>query len=195
MSSTRIPKAEITGLYGYAVKRIARKLIGSVPEPAEVMWHNQRVLKTMMGFGAKVQKWDKLDPNLQSYASMAVASLVGCSWCLDFGYFHASNNGLDATKASEVPRWRESTVFTPLERDVMEYAEAMSQTPLTVTDELFARLLDRLGAAAMVELTATVAFANMSTRSNTAMGIKSQGFSEACKVPLAQPPARYATSV
>jgi AhpD family alkylhydroperoxidase len=195
MSSTRIPKAEITGLYGYAVKRFARKLIGSVPEPAEVMWHNQRVLKTMMGFGAKVQKWDKLDRNLQSYASMAVASLVGCSWCLDFGYFHASNNGLDATKASEVPRWRESTVFTPLERDVMEYAEAMSQTPLTVTDELFARLLDRLGAAAMVELTATVAFANMSTRSNTAMGIKSQGFSEACKVPLAQPSARYATSV
>jgi AhpD family alkylhydroperoxidase len=195
MSSTRIPKAEITGLYGYAVKRFARKLIGSVPEPAEVMWHNQRVLKTMMGFGAKVQKWDKLDRNLQSYASMAVASLVGCSWCLDFGYFHAHNNGLDETKASEVPRWRESTVFTPLERDVMEYAEAMSQTPMTVTDELFARLLDRLGAAAMVELTALVAFGNMSTRSNTAMGIKSQGFSEACKVPLAQPSARYATSV
>jgi AhpD family alkylhydroperoxidase len=194
MSSTRIPKAEITGLYGYAVKRFARKLIGSVPEPAEVMWHNQRVLKTMMGFGARVQKWDKLDRNLQSYASMAVASLVGCSWCLDFGYFHAHNNGLDETKASEVPRWRESTVFTPLERDVMEYAEAMSQTPTQVTDEMFARLLDRLGAAAMVELTAMVAFSNMSTRSNTALGIKSQGFSEACKVPLAQPPARYATS-
>ncbi len=194
MSSTRIPKAEITGLYGYAVKRFARKLIGSVPEPAEVMWHNQRVLKTMMGFGAKVQKWDKLDRNLQSYASMAVASLVGCSWCLDFGYFHAHNNGLDETKASKVPRWRESTVFTPLERDVLEYAEAMSQTPTQVTDEMFARLLDRLGAAAMVELTAMVAFSNMSTRSNTALGIKSQGFSEACKVPLAQPPARYATS-
>ena len=194
MSSTRIPKAEITGLYGYAVKRFARKLIGSVPEPAEVMWHNHRVLKTMMGFGARVQKWDKLDRNLQSYASMAVASLVGCSWCLDFGYFHAHNNGLDETKASEVPRWRESTVFTPLERDVMEYAEAMSQTPTQVTDEMFARLLDRLGAAAMVELTAMVAFSNMSTRSNTALGIKSQGFSEACKVPLAQPPARYATS-
>ena len=194
MSSTRIPKAEITGLYGYAVKRFARKLIGSVPEPAEVMWHNRPVLTSMTGFGRKVQKWDQLDPNLQTFAHMAVASLVGCSWCLDFGYFHAHNNGLDETKASEVPRWRESTVFTPLERDVMEYAEAMSQTPTQVTDEMFARLLDRLGAAAMVELTAMVAFSNMSTRSNTALGIKSQGFSEACKVPLAQPPARYATS-
>ena len=71
-----IPKAEITGLYGFALKRFTRKLLGDVPEPAEVMWHNQRVLKTMMGFGARVQKWDKLDRNLQSYASMAVASLV-----------------------------------------------------------------------------------------------------------------------
>ena len=31
---------------------------------------------------------------------MAVAALVGCSWCLDFGYFHAHNEGLDEAKAS-----------------------------------------------------------------------------------------------
>jgi AhpD family alkylhydroperoxidase len=195
MSSTRIPKAELTGPYGYVVKRFGRKLLGDIPEPAEVMWHNRKVLSSVMGFGGKVQKWDQLDANLQSYASMAVASLVGCSWCLDLGYFHAHNTGLDESKASEVPRWRESTVFTPLERDVMEYAEAMSQTPMTVTDELSARLLEQLGAAAMVELTALVAFGNMTTRSNTAMGVKSQGFSTVCKVPLAQPSARYATSV
>ena len=45
----------------------------------------------------------------------------------------------------------------------MEYAEAMTQTPPTVTDELSARLLDQLGAAALVELTAFVALANMYT--------------------------------
>ena len=194
MSGTRIPKAEITGLYGYALKRFARKMLGEFPEPAEVMWHNRKVLSSTMGFGGKVQKWDTLDPNLQSFAGMAVASLVGCSWCLDFGYYHASNAGLDEVKASEVPRWRESTVFTRLEREVMEYAEAMSQTPLQVTDELFARLLEQLGEAAMVELTALVAFSNMTTRSNAAMGVKAQGLSKACKLPLAQPPARYATS-
>ena len=60
---------------------------------------------------------------------MAVASLVGCTWCLDFDYFQAHNENLDLEKAREVPRWRESDVFTPLERDVMAYAEAMSQTP------------------------------------------------------------------
>ena len=92
---------------------------------------------------------------------MAAAALVGCSFCLDFGYFQAHNEGLDEAKAREVPRWRESDVFTPLERDVMEYAEAMSQTPPTVTDELSARLLDQLGAPALVELTAMVAIANL----------------------------------
>lgn len=48
-----------------------------------------------------------------------------------------------------MPRRRESDVFTPLERDVLEYAEAMTDTPPTVTDELSAGLLDRLGPAAL----------------------------------------------
>ena len=116
------------------------------------------------------------------------------TWCLDLNYFHAHNEGLDEAKARQVPRWRESPVFTSLERDVLEYAEAMSETPPRVTDDLSARLLEQLGAPAMVELTASVAFANMATRSNTAMGIEAQGFSTACALPLAQPSARYATS-
>lgn len=95
---------------------------------------------------------------------------------------------LDLVKASQVPRWRESDEFTPLERQVMEYAEAMTNTPPTVTDELSASLLDRLGPAAMVELTVFIGFANLSTRCNTAHGITSQGYSDACEVPLAKRP-------
>ena len=76
----------------------------------------------------------------------------------------------------------------------MEYAEAMSQTPPQVTDELSARLLEQLGAPALVELTSVVGFANMTTRGNVALGIESQGFSKACKLPLARPSAGYAKS-
>jgi len=195
MSSTpRIPKAEITGLFGFVVKRYSRKLLGDVPEPAEVMWHNRPVLTSSSMFGRKVQKWDRLDPNLKSFVHMAVAAQVGCSWCLDVNYFITHNEGLDEAKASEVPRWRESRVFTALERDVMEFAEAMTETPPRVTDELFARLLAELGAPAMVELTAVVGFANMTTRGNTAMGIESQEFSKACNLPLARPSVGYAAS-
>ena len=187
-STTRIPTAEITGVYGYLMKRFSRKLLGEVPDGAAVMWQNRPVLMSLTGLGRKVQKWDELTTNLKSFAHMAVAAQIGCSFCLDFGYFQAHNEGLDEVKASEVPRWRESTVFTPLEREVMEYAEAMSQTPPTVTDELSARLLDQLGAPALVELTAFIALANLYTRTNTALGIESQGFSAACDLkPLAVP--------
>src|SRR5215203_3101133 len=140
-SSTRIPPAEITGIKGALMKRMATKMMGRVPTPLAVYWHNPKVLKASFAIGNKVQKWDTCDENLKSFAHMAVASLVGCTWCLDFNYFQAHNENLDLEKAREVPRWRESDVFTPLERDVMEYAEAMSQTPPTVTDELAARLL------------------------------------------------------
>jgi alkylhydroperoxidase family enzyme len=186
--NTRVPNAEITGVYGAVLKRITRKMLGEVPEPLGVMWHNRPVLRSSLALARKAAKWNECDEDLKSYAHMAVASLIGCTFCLDLGYFQAHNEGLDEAKAREVPRWRESDVFTPLERDVMEYAEAMSQTPPTVTDELSARLLERLGAPAMVELTAWVALANQVARANVALGIEAQGFSAACGLaPLAQP--------
>ncbi|MFJ1549368.1 carboxymuconolactone decarboxylase family protein [Streptomyces sp. NPDC088246] len=183
----RVPKAELPTELGENMI----KQLGAVPEPVEVVWHNPKVATSNLEFSAKLAEWDEADASLKSFAHMAVAGQVGCGWCLDVGYFQARNQNLDLAKASQVPRWRESEVFTPLERDVLEYAEAMTNTPPTVTDELHASLLDRLGAAAMVELTAYIAFVNMATRNNSANGITSQGFSDACEIPLA---ARAGTS-
>src|SRR6476646_5483613 len=186
MSTTRIPKAEITGLYGALVKRFSKKLLGRVPEPLGVYWHNRAVLKATMGISAKAQKWDACDPSLKSFAHMAVSAQIGCSWCLDFAYFQAFNEHLDVDKAREVPRWRDSAVFTPLERAVLGYAEAMTQTPPTVTDEMVAELLEQLGDAALVELTAYIALANMNSRGNVALGIESEGYAASCDLkPLA----------
>lgn len=186
--NTRIPATEITGAYGALVKRLSRRMLGEVPESLGVLWHNRPVLRASFAMGQKASKWDACDANLKSYAHMAVAALIGCSFCLDLGYFQAHNEGLDEAKAREIPRWRESHVFTPLERDVLEYAEAISQTPPTVTDELSARLLEQLGAAALLELAAYAAMANQMARMNVALGIEAQGFSAACGLaPLAQP--------
>ena len=186
MSTTRIPKAEITGLYGALAQRFSKKLLGRVPDALGVYWHNRAVLKATMGIGAKAQGWDACDLSLKSFAHLAVASQVGCSWCLDFGYFQAFNEHLDLDKASEVPRWRESSVFTPLERAVLGYAEAMTRTPPSVTDELVAELLEQLGPAALVELTAFIALANMNARGNVAFGITSEGYADSCDLrPLA----------
>jgi alkylhydroperoxidase family enzyme len=191
----RIPPKEITGLYGALVKQLSARMFGQVPESLGVMWHHVPALKTSMRYGQKLQKWDECDEGLKSFAHMAVASLVGCSWCLDFNYFMAKNQGLDVDRAREIPRWRESDVFTPLEREVLEYAEAMSQTPPTVTDELVASLLEQLGAAALIELTSVIGYANLTTRSNVALGIESEGFAAACGLkPMAERPTVRSTA-
>ncbi|WP_198346521.1 MULTISPECIES: carboxymuconolactone decarboxylase family protein [Nocardioides] len=141
----------------------------------------------MAALGGKVKKWDACDEQLKSFAHMAVASRVGCTWCLDFNYFEAHNLDLDMTKAREIPRWRESATFTSLEREVLAYAEAMTETEPTVTDEMVPSLRAHLGDAAVVELTAVIAFANFTTRANVALGIESDGFATACGLePLAQ---------
>jgi AhpD family alkylhydroperoxidase len=182
-SSTRVPAAEITGIYGSLVKTMSRRMVGQVPDAAGVMWHYPAIFKDLMGFGRKVDSWNRLDPNLASFAAMAAAGAIGCSFCLDLHYFLTHNRGLDEAKAREVPRWRESTAFTPLERRVMEYAEAMSQTPLAVTDEMSAALLSELGAPALLELTARIGAMNLNARSNVALGIRSQEFSASCGLP------------
>ena len=188
--TARIPAIEVTGLYGTVVKTMARKMLGKVPESIGVLWHHKRVMKDSMGIGGKIEKWHELDRDLASYAAMASAATVGCSFCLDLNYFMAHNHGLDETKVREVPRWRESPAFTDLERRVMEYAEAASQTPPAVTDELSDSLLTDLGPSGLIELAARVGFMNMSARMNVALGIHAEQFADACGLaPLPQPAA------
>src|ERR1700744_4990443 len=138
--SLRVSKADLPA-------ELSQSLIeqfGVIPEPVAVIWHNPKVAEDSLALGGQVGAWDTADESLKSFAHMAVAAQGGCSFCLDIGYFQAQNQNLDMAKASQVTRWRESDAFTPLERDVMEYAEAMTNTPPTVTDELSARLLDAL---------------------------------------------------
>ncbi len=184
-SQFRIPKARLDGAYGTLMTRIARRMWREVPDNAYVLWHNRPVARAVFGFEQKVGRWKALDPHLKAYAEMASAGVIGCSWCLDFGYFMAHTRGLDEAKVREVPRWRESGAFTGLEREVMAYAEAMTATPPTVTDAMVASLDEQLGHAAVVELTMMVAIENERSRFNSAMGLASQGYSDVCELPLA----------
>lgn len=186
-STFRIPRAELSSPFGRAVAAICRRLYGEVPDNAYVLVHNRKVATATFGFERKVAKWNALDPHLKTYAVMASAAAIGCSWCLDFGYFVAHEDGLDLDKVREVPRWRESTVFSDLEREVMDYAEAMTATPPTVTDEQSTRLREELGTAALVELTMMVAVENERSRFNSAAGLASQGYSDVCELPLTAP--------
>ena len=84
--------------------------------------------------------------------------------------------GASDDKIRQVPTWRESSLFSPLERDALEYAERLTVTGDKVTDELFARLRGHFSEAQVVELTAVVALENFRSKFNPPLGIEAQGF-------------------
>ncbi|MFW6689459.1 carboxymuconolactone decarboxylase family protein [Streptomyces sp. MAR4 CNX-425] len=182
--TVRVPKADVPA----ELKEAMAQRFAALPEPVEVLFNSPDVATSNLEFSARVAGWNAADASLKSFAHMAVAAQIGCGWCLDAGYFQAQNEHLDLAKASQVPRWRESDVFSPLEREVLAYAEDMSATPPAVTDEQSASLLAQLGPAALVELTLFIGYVNLATRSNVAHGIASQGYSDACEIPLAARP-------
>jgi alkylhydroperoxidase family enzyme len=77
-----------------------------------------------------------------------------------------------------LPRYRESKKFTALEQLVLDYATAMSRTPTTVTDELFAAMREHFDERQLVELTSVIALENMRARFNSAFDMTPAGFSE-----------------
>jgi alkylhydroperoxidase family enzyme len=186
-SNFRIPKADLSTLMGRAVAAYCKRAYGEVLDPVYVFMHHGPLTRAVLGFERRMNKLSACDPQLKAYAEMTAAATIGCSWCLDFGYFAKHTKGLDVDKITQVPVWRDSDVFTPLERDVMAYAEAMSVTPLEVTPEMVTSLHERLGSAALVELTEMISLENLRSRTNAAMGLSSQGFAASCDLaPLAQ---------
>ncbi len=158
----------------------SRRRYGQVLEPGLAAFHHRGVLATTLLTESSASRWRSLDPTLKGLAVMAASARIGCSWCLDFGYWEMHHQGIDPVKLRAVPVWRDSDVFTDLERRVLAYAEAMSETEPTVTDEMVAGLRRDLSDRELVELTAMVALENQRSRFNAAMGLTSQGFRETC---------------
>ena len=84
--------------------------------------------------------------------------------------------GATDDKIRQVPTWRESDLFSAMEKDALEYAETMTITGLRVTDELWGRLRGHFTEAQLVELTAAVALENFRSKFNVPLGVEAQGF-------------------
>jgi AhpD family alkylhydroperoxidase len=164
--------------------RFARRRYGVMLDPGAALAHNMTVGRSYALFELGVERWRSLDRGLKDLAVMATAAAIGCAWCLDFGYWEATvKHEVPAEKIRAVPRWRDSDVFNGLERLVLEYAEAMTDTPPSVTDEMVERLRAQLSNAELVELTAIVAVENLRSRINSALGLTAQGFKDRCEIP------------
>lgn len=172
---------------GYRLgSRFSRRKYGVMLDPGAAIGHNMQVGRSYAIFELQVERWHQLDHELKDLAVMAAAATIGCAWCMDFGYWEATvNHSVPAAKIRAVPNWRDSDVFTELERMVLEYAEAMTATPPDVTDAMVDALRRHLNEAQLVELTAIIAVENLRSRINSALGLAAQGFKDRCDLAAA----------
>jgi alkylhydroperoxidase family enzyme len=81
--------------------------------------------------------------------------------------------------------YRNSALFSETERLVLEYADAMTRTPVEVPMALFTKLRQKFSDAQLVELTATLAWENYRARFDHALGVEAEGFTKGsyCALP------------
>ncbi|NHN57137.1 carboxymuconolactone decarboxylase family protein [Calidifontibacter sp. DB0510] len=179
---SRIP-LDCSSRFGRFTAWASRRMYGQDLDPAQAIAHHPAVALSTALHETTVRSWHRLPPTLQALATMLPSARIGCSWCIDFGYYVSHHQGVPVRKLEDVANWRESPAYDETERAVLEYAEAMTETPPTVTDELMLRLRSHLDDAQIVELTALVALENQRSRTNAALGLTSQGFKESCALP------------
>ena len=109
---------------------------------------------------------------------------------MDIGSAVGRAAGVTEAQLRALPEYRKSSRFSDLERLVLDYAVAMTATPVDVPATLFAELRQHFNDEQMIELTATVAWENYRARFDHALGIEAQGFSNGAYCVLPEPPTR-----
>ena len=112
---------------------------------------------------------------------MRVSELNGCASCVDLNASLLAHAGVPGV-AAHGPQRSGGSAVSEDETLALAYADAMTAMPPDVDDALFVRLRAAFTPEAIVEITAVIAFQNLSARFNAALEAVRHGF---CAVPVA----------
>ena len=167
---------------------------GSGIEPIEIWAHRPKMMSGMGKFQQAVRKGDAVDQRLKELVELKGAQMIGCEFCVDLGSQICRNSGVSDEELLALPRYRSSELFSEREKLALDYAVAVMRTPVEVSDQLFARMMEEFTHEQLVELTALLTVVNLD-RFNAAFGIGSAGFSEGAVCVPPDRPAREAEPV
>jgi alkylhydroperoxidase family enzyme len=98
--------------------------------------------------------------------------------------------GVTEEQLMALPDFEKSTAFNDIEKLVLRYASAMTNTPVEVPEELFEALRQHFDERQLVELTSAIAWENYRARFDHAFGIEAEGFYKGALCLLPQPETR-----
>lgn len=127
-------------------------------------------------YGVLDRKNSPLESGLRSLVIVRISQVNGCSFCIDLNTSILLSRGISTEKARALQHWHTSELFTDLEKTTLEYTEAVTDSSKKISTELKSKIQHFFNETQLVELTALIAFQNMSTKFNNAFGVQPQGF-------------------
>lgn len=171
--------------YVRAIFWLQRRKYGTELEPAKLWGRSPRIfLALTMLYRTIDRKSSPVDPGLRSLITVRVSQINWCAFCVDLNSATALERHVAPSKLADLPKLEDSPHFTPREKVALRYAEAATVTGARIDDGLKRELQEHFSDDAVIELTALIAFQNLSSKFNAALGVPAQGF---CRTPAAHP--------
>ncbi|WP_297594349.1 carboxymuconolactone decarboxylase family protein [Mycobacterium sp.] len=154
-------------------------------EPLRMYAHIPRLLNAYGKLEQAESKLDVLSPRHRALAELKSATTVRCEYCIDLGSQIARRWGITDEELLGMANYRDAPCFSDVDKLILEYATAISRTPVEVSDQLFDALRAHFDTAQLVGLTHVITLGNLRARFNIALDIGSSGFSgdRVCALP------------
>lgn len=158
-----------------------RRRYGRELEPTRLWARTPRVFAALsLLYGALDRKHSPIAPSLRSLITVRVSQINWCAFCIDINSANCLKRGVSAAQLDAIAQFERSSLFSDRDKAALAYAEAMTRSDLGVDNDVMPRLKQHFDDDTIVELTALIAFQNMSSKFNAALGVPAQGF---CRVP------------
>ncbi|MBA2653182.1 MAG: carboxymuconolactone decarboxylase family protein [Tatlockia sp.] len=157
-----------------------RRKYGQILKPS-LVWATipQVFISLACLYGALDRKKSPISPELRSLITVRVSQINGCKFCVDINSATFIKRAGTEEKCLQLNKWQQSPLFSPKERAALEYAEEITYSDRHPSNECFNQLKLYFSEQDIIELTAVIAFQNMSSKFNGALEIQPQGF---CKL-------------
>lgn len=167
--------------------RFQRRRYGRELEPVRLWARMPAAFLAMSAmYRALDRKSSPIEPALRSLVQVRISQINGCDFCVDLNSFLGLGRGNAEDKLRALPQFEDSPLFSEREKAALRYAEVATRSDLRVDVALISRLREFFDDQAIVELAALIAYQNMSSKFNAALGVPAQGF---CAVPVQSNPA------
>ncbi|MBA2709029.1 MAG: carboxymuconolactone decarboxylase family protein [Tatlockia sp.] len=154
-----------------------RRKYGQILKPAQVWATIPKVFISLAClYGALDRKKSPLSPHLRSLITVRVSQINGCKFCVDINTATLIRRAGSEEKCLQLENWQQSPLFSSNERAALKFAEEITYSDRHPDDDCFNQLKLYFKEQEIIELTALIAFQNMSSKFNSALEIEPQGF-------------------